>query len=477
MPLPSSIRPTSVPHLPPGASALPPRPLSPIPLHRPSLPRCRWQNTYQVWSEVIDRKEKNGKKMTGLLAAGTTHSVLLRLKREPPTPLHPPPHTHTSCGHLDPSPCLSPSATIKSRWSTSGHPASTVGVRTISISSAYSPWWEASALACVLDLFLAPAVMDFPFSCFVWWWRTVERSLTSRLLHLLSLAVSHRLLGAILWFFSCRQAVLLHDMGAHLSLISHCSDNTEKGRGGGGVLYSNQTMWTPPNPFNSLTFCPFFSPPSALSSSFFAYSLSAGKLSSQSPCGRRVGCGRGEVAGIMTEAGWRGAENKVALIRICQEQCAHKAAWESNLVLAVSLSDISAISRHRSECETSTLSDFLKSHQWKHKRMSVLEVKKKKKAFRPHKWTASLYTPANKCQPSLASFVLLMSAAHSGFKWIFLLYISLQGWLWAVLVLLEPLCNSIVLNVAFGCTTKNGSMLGGETVGMSLVFLTRAIRH
>lgn len=139
MPLPSSIRPTSVPYLPPGASALPPRPLSPIPLHRPSLPRCRWQNTYQVWSEVIDRKEKNGKKMTGLLAAGTTHSVLLRLKREPPTPLHPPPHTHTSCGHLDPSPCLSPSATIKSRWSTSGHPASTVGVRTISISSAYSP--------------------------------------------------------------------------------------------------------------------------------------------------------------------------------------------------------------------------------------------------------------------------------------------------------------------------------------------------
>lgn len=249
-----------------------------------------------------------------------------------------------------------------------------------------------------------------------------------------------------------------------------------KGKGG-GVLFSNQTMWTPPNPFNSLTFCPFFSPPSALSSSFFAYSLSAGKLSSQSPCGRRVGCGRGEVAGIMTEAGWRGAENKVALIRICQEQCAHKAAWESNLVLAVSLSDISAISRHRSECETSTLSDFLKSHQWKHKRMSVLEVKKKKKAFRPHKWTASLYAPANKCQPSLASFVLFMSAAHSGFKWIFLLYISLQGWLWAVLVLLEPLCNSIVLNVAFGCTTKNGSMLGGETVGMSLVFLTRAIRH
>lgn len=169
MPLPSSIRPTSVPHLPPGASALPPRPLSPIPLHRPSLPRCRWQNTYQVWSEVIDRKEKNGKKMTGLLAAGTTHSVLLRLKRGSPPPHSTrPPHTHTSCGHLDPSPCLSPSATIKSRRSTSGHPASTVGVRTISISSAYSPWWEASALACVYWIYFSLQrwwIFHFPVLC------------------------------------------------------------------------------------------------------------------------------------------------------------------------------------------------------------------------------------------------------------------------------------------------------------------------
>lgn len=59
--------------------------------------------------------------------------------------------------------------------------------------------------------------------------------------------------------------------------------------------------------------------------------------------------------------GWGAVENKVALIRTCQEQCAHKAARESNLVFAVSLSDISAISRHRSECEPGALSDFLKS--------------------------------------------------------------------------------------------------------------------
>lgn len=148
-------------------------------------------------------------------------------------------------------------------------------------------------------------------------------------------------------------------------------------------------MLTPPNPFNSLTFCPPFSLRLLFLhlSSPIACLRANCHLRAPAPNGKggggRVGCGRGEVAGIMTEAGWRGAENKVALIRICQEQCAHKAAWESNLVLAVSLSDISAISRHRSECETSTLSDFLKSHQWKHKRMSVLEVKKKKKRSDP----------------------------------------------------------------------------------------------
>lgn len=64
--------------------------------------------------------------------------------------------------------------------------------------------------------------------------------------------------------------------------------------------------------------------------------------------------------------------NKVALIRTCQEQCTHKASWESNLVLAVSLSDISTINRHGSGCEPDVLSDFLKCHKQKHKGMSVL---------------------------------------------------------------------------------------------------------
>ena len=94
------------------------------------------------------------------------------------------------------------------------------------------------------------------------------------------------------------------------------------------------------------------------------------KLSFQSPWTQQWGKEGGGRGGgrIITEQDERGekrgeaVENKVALIRTCQEQCAHKAAWESNLVFAVSLSDISAISRHRSECEPGALSDFLKSY-------------------------------------------------------------------------------------------------------------------
>ncbi len=91
----------------------------------------------------------------------------------------------------------------------------------------------------------------------------------------------------------------------------------------------------------------------------------------------------------------KAVENKVALIGTCQEQCAHKAVWESNLVFAVSLSDISAISCHRSECEPGALSDFLKSHLWKREGTSSLQEKKKGKRNnfprRLHKWTL-LYT-------------------------------------------------------------------------------------
>lgn len=103
----------------------------------------------------------------------------------------------------------------------SGHPASAVGVCHQHILSIFSLMGSFCTCLCILDLFLAPAVMDFPFACFVWWC-TIERSSTSRLLHLLSLPVAHRLLNAILGFRSPGQAMLLHIVGTHLTLISHC---------------------------------------------------------------------------------------------------------------------------------------------------------------------------------------------------------------------------------------------------------------
>lgn len=62
----------------------------------------------------------------------------------------------------------------------------------------------------------------------------------------------------------------------------------------------------------------------------------------------------------MTEKQDKRVGNKVALIRTCQGPCTHKASWESILVFAVGLSDISSISCHRSEFDPSVLSDFLK---------------------------------------------------------------------------------------------------------------------
>lgn len=123
-------------------------------------------------------------------------------------------------------------------------------------------------------------------------------------------------------------------------------------------------------------------------------------------------------------------ENKVALIRTCQEQCAHKAACESNLVFAMSLSDISAISRHRSQCEPAGLSDFLKSHRRKHEGTSSL-YEKKKNVPQPTSQMNRFFTqPPRKCQPPFHSFVLVLWAAHSGCKWICFLHIFPEGWLW-----------------------------------------------
>ena len=192
------------------------------------------------------------------------------------------------------------------------------------------------------------------------------------------------------------------------------------------------------------------------------------RLRAPAPTGRE-GEGCGGVEGIMTGNRMKGertgkvGENKVALIRTCQEQCAHKTVRESNLVFAVSLSDISAISCHRSECEQGVLSDFLKSHRWKHEGTSShwefkkKKKKKKKKARRGKKLPLPtpqmdrfFIHPANKCQLPLGSFVLLLSAAHSGFKWIFFLYISPQGWLWGVIVLFAPCVTQLCCMFFFG---------------------------
>jgi len=225
------------------------------------------------------------------------------------------------------------------------HPASMVGMCHQHILSIVTLMGSFCTSRGILDLFLAPVVMDFPFACFVLWC-TIKRSCTWRLLDVLSLAIAHCLLSAVLWRRSCHRATLLHSIEAHLTLIGHCSSNT--------------------------TF-----PPSSLFSIIFRIAPLWANCHSRAPfltVGEEDGVG-GEVVGIMTETGWKERErggNKVALIRTCQEQCMHKASWESNLVFAVSLSDISAISRHRSECEPGALSDFLKCHKQKHKDMSSL---------------------------------------------------------------------------------------------------------
>ncbi len=134
---------------------------------------------------------------------------------------------------------------------------------------------------CILDLFLAPAVMDFPFACFVRWC-TIERSSTSRLLHLLSLPVAHRLLNAILGFRSSRRSYVSPYCGAPFN-----SDKSLFRQYRGGSLYSTRTVSTHP-PYLLIFYPPisFFLNPLY----DFACSFSLGKLPFQSPCpNRKVG--------------------------------------------------------------------------------------------------------------------------------------------------------------------------------------------
>lgn len=137
-----------------------------------------------------------------------------------------------------------------------------------------------------------------------------------------------------------------------------CSGNIE-----GGNLYDLQTESTlPPYSFHSVSIFP----PYTLSLSFYL-ELPCGQIVVSEPLPQqegRVGWSGGDYDShrMRGEKTRKVAGNKVVLIRTCQQQSAHKAVWESNLVAAVSLSDISAISCHRSVCEPGALSDFLKSN-------------------------------------------------------------------------------------------------------------------
>lgn len=86
--------------------------------------------------------------------------------------------------------------------------------------------------------------------------------------------------------------------------------------------------------------------------------------------------------------------------------------------------------------------------------------------------------PANKCQLPLGSFVLLLSAAHSGFKWIFCLYISPQGWLWGVVVLFAPRVTQLCCMFFFFCELQRMSTYwggGADQRECPWYYFTRAI--
>lgn len=150
----------------------------------------------------------------------------------------------------------------------SGHPASAVAMRHQHILSIFTLMGSFCTCLCILDLFLAPAVMDFPFACFVRWC-TIEGSGTSRLLHLLSLPVAQRSPKC-----HCRQAMFLHIVGANLTLISHCSGNAE------GEVFTACRQCRHPPPCALIFGSPFFL--FLLFLYHFAYSSSVGKLSFQS---------------------------------------------------------------------------------------------------------------------------------------------------------------------------------------------------
>lgn len=147
--------------------------------------------------------------------------------------------------------------------------------------------------------------------------------------------------------------MLPHIVWAHLTLISHCSGNTE------GKVFA---AWRQCRHLHILSFSVL--PPSIY---FFFIILPMASLwvnchcTAPAPSGTGGGgkeveeVGWSQVEGIMTEWDKRAQsgeawENKVTLIRSRQQHCTHKAVLKPNLVFGVSLSDMSVISRHRSQC-------------------------------------------------------------------------------------------------------------------------------
>lgn len=311
--------------------------------HQPSFSHCRWQNICQVWSEVIGDIKERKKKSWHVCCYSDFLSVHQSLWKG----------RFTSCGHLDLPHYISQlphQQQLNHKERVKAHRLN--GRRVPSACPQHiHPDGKLLHLPAFIG-FISPSVMDFAFSAFFHYWSSAP-FVTH---HCTLFAQCHSIC-------SSHRALLLHNIEAHVTLVQHCWSCS---------LLSSLTYLSTPPPSLHLVFLVNF-----------AHSSSAGKLSFSESLSRQAG--GGEVGGWRWGGGgdydrsrMKRVGNKVTLIRTCQEQCTHKASWESNLVLAVSLSDISAISHHRSGCEPDMLSDFLKCHKQKHKGMSILWGKKKK---------------------------------------------------------------------------------------------------
>lgn len=205
-------------------------PYSPLPHHEPSFLPCRWWNTYV---SGLLRSDSSVKAKRHCVSPRAVWVFMWLLKEggqhDSPWSFPPPPH-QPQLNHKE---CV-------------GRPATAAGAchqHIYSISTAYSPCLQAfCTFLCILDLFLAPAVMDFPFACVVHYWecRIVRHSPSHTVcsmpfydfaLH----AVPGKPCFSILWV-------------AHLTLVSHCWGNTE-----GEALMACRQCRTPSLSFSLLS--------------------------------------------------------------------------------------------------------------------------------------------------------------------------------------------------------------------------------